>query len=153
MFALRRSMTLVFVLLIALMPGLAAWPSAPQPATALAALPRVAYIYQADTTAAGSFKTLLNLRGYDVDMVTLGTVANFNFSADQAIIIADDTSGPNGWDVQLAGILIGLNKYTIGLGDGGAAFCDVSQLSIGKSNSQPGTGPDATAVNPGDAVW
>ena len=66
MFALRRSMTLVFVLLIALMPGLVAWPPAPEQATVLAALPRVAYIYQADGTAAGSFKALLNLRGYDV---------------------------------------------------------------------------------------
>jgi uncharacterized repeat protein (TIGR01451 family) len=153
MFALRRSLILVFVLLIALMPGLAAWPSAPDQATALAANPRVAYVYQADTTAANSFKTLLNLRGYDVDLVTLGTVANFDFSADQAIIIADDTSGPNGWDVPLAGILIGLNKYTIGLGDGGAAFFDVSQLNIGKSNTQPGSDAKATAVNPGDAVW
>ena len=154
MFALRRSMTLVFVLLIALMPGLAAWPSAPAAGDCAGGHCRAwPYVYQADTTAAGSFKTLLNLRGYDVDLVTLGTVANFDFSADQAIIIADDTAGPNGWDVQLAGILIGLNKYTIGLGDGGAAFFDVSQLSIGKSNAQPGSDPDATAVNPGDAVW
>ncbi len=154
MFALRRSLILVFVLLIALMPGLAAWPSAPAPATALAAAPRVAYVYQADTTAANSFKTMLELRGFAVDLFALADITpTTDFSADQAIIIADDTSGPNGWDLPLAGILIGLNKYTIGLGDGGAAFFDVSQLSIGKSNTQPGTGPDATAVNPGDAVW
>src|SRR6266545_264172 len=155
MFALRRSMTLVFVVLIALMPGLAAWPHAPEPATVSAATPRVAYVYQADATAAGSFKTLLNLRGYDVDLVTMSALAagGVDFSADQAIIIADDTAGPNGWDVPLAGILIGLNKYMIGLGDGGAAFFDVFQLNIGKSNTRSGSGVDATAVNPGDAAW
>jgi len=80
-------------------------------------------------------------------------VANFDFSADQAIIIADDTAGPNGWDPSLAGILIGLNKYMIGLGDGGAAFFDVFQLNIGKSNTRSGSGAAATAVNPGDAAW
>src|SRR5262245_47639816 len=116
MFALRRSLTLVFVMALALMPSLG-WQRAPEPAAALAALPRVAYSYQADTPAAGSFKALLNLRGYDVDVVTLAAAANFDFRADQALIIADDTAGPNGWDPTLAGILIGLNKYMIGLGD------------------------------------
>ena len=77
MFALRRSMTLVFVLLIALMPGLAAWPSASVPATALAATARVAYIYKADTVSRDSFKTMLELRGSRSIWFTLAaTVAN-----------------------------------------------------------------------------
>jgi uncharacterized repeat protein (TIGR01451 family) len=154
MFALRRSLTLVFVVLLALMPGLAAWPPAPEPATVSAATTRVAYIYQGDAKAAGSFKTLLNLRGYEVDLVTpVSAAANFDFSADQAIIIADDSAGPNGWDAPLAGILIGLNKYMIGLGDGGAAFFDVFQLGIGKSNTRSGSDVGIIAVSPGDAAW
>src|SRR5215212_9743596 len=94
MFALRRSLILVFILLVALMPGLAAWPSAPAPATALAATPRVAYVYNTDTVSRDSFKTLLELRGFVVDLVPLagvGGAGEFDFSVDEAIIIGDDT--------------------------------------------------------------
>src|SRR6187549_2430148 len=88
MFALRRSLTLVFVLLIALMPGLAAWPSAPAPATVLAATPRVAYVYNTDTVSRDSFKTMLELRGFVVDLFALADITpTTDFSADQAIII------------------------------------------------------------------
>jgi uncharacterized repeat protein (TIGR01451 family) len=153
MFALRRSMSLVFIVLIALTPGFT-WPSMPEPSAALAAPTQVAYVYNADTAAAGSFKTLLEQRGFAVDLVPLTAInGGYDFGPDQAIIIADDTAGPNGWDVSLAGILIGLNKYMVGLGNGGASFFDVFQMAIGKSNGQSGSGGDATAVNPGDAVW
>src|SRR5262245_45171636 len=101
MFALRRSLTLVFVVLIALMPGLAAWPPAQPAAAAIAAPTRVAYVYDTDTASRDSFKTMLELRGFAVDLVPLsafGGPAPVDFAADQAILIGDDTgTDAAGW--------------------------------------------------------
>jgi uncharacterized repeat protein (TIGR01451 family) len=160
MLAARRSMMLVFVVLIALSPGLG-WSRIPAlpTAVALAAPTRVAYVYNTDTTSRDSFKTMLELRGFAVDLVPLiagGGAETFDFTADQAILIGDDTgTDAAGW----AGSAVAINnlatagKNIIGIGYGGSHLFNALQLSIGRGNALPGTDAGATAVNPGDAVW
>src|SRR4029079_19794230 len=136
MLATRRSMMLVFVVLIALSPGLG-WSRIPAlpTAVALAAPTRVAYVYNTDTTSRDSFKTMLELRGFAVDLVPLASVGGanpFNFSADQAILIGDDTgTDAGGWlgDPTALSQIATAGKNIIGIGYGGSHFFNALQLS------------------------
>src|SRR5215813_39298 len=83
----------LFVLIVA-----SAVAGAPQATPATAASPAqsspvtcVAYIYNTNIAARDSFTTLLTGRGIQVDTVSLATAATANFTADQAIIVGDDT--------------------------------------------------------------
>jgi uncharacterized repeat protein (TIGR01451 family) len=154
MFALRRSMTLVFVLLIALMPGLAAWPPAPEQATALAATPRVAYVYNTDTASRDSFKTLLELRGFVVDLVALADVATTDFSVDQAIIIGDDTGNLSTWGTPTdVAVISRSSKPVVGVGEGGYAFFGKQGLAIGWGNGAHGSENQITVVDPTQPIF
>ncbi|HEU5101743.1 MAG TPA: DUF11 domain-containing protein, partial [Roseiflexaceae bacterium] len=160
MFALRRSLPLVFVVLLALMPGLAAWPPTPAPAIVSAATTRVAYVYNNDTASRDSFKTLLELRGLTVDLVSLTQAETFDFAVDQAIIIGDDTGGlVPGAGYQWLGSptalrnISGPEKYTIGIGQGGSLFFQARGLFINWLQSWYDGATDAFALNPGAALW
>ncbi len=90
----RRSPTLTFVFLLALVTGVV-WASGRIAPTAQAQTkPRVVYVYGADTVSRDSFKTLLTLRGYDVTLVTPAdiTANDVDWDGVQALIIGDDTN-------------------------------------------------------------
>ncbi|MEO7911400.1 MAG: hypothetical protein ABIV47_17275, partial [Roseiflexaceae bacterium] len=155
MFALRRSLILVFVLGIALMPGLSAWPSTSPQATALAATNRVAYIYSTDTISRDSFKTMLELRGITVDLVALSSLANgFDFSADQAIIIGDDTGDSATWGASSEFAAVSRSgKPVVGVGEGGYAFFGKLGLAIGYSHGAHGPDDRMAVVDPSQPIY
>jgi uncharacterized repeat protein (TIGR01451 family) len=163
--ALRRSTRLAACFLVVLTLSLG-WPAAPPAESrsplapagdpAPAAAPRVAYVYNADAASRDSFKALLELRGFQVDVVSLLDAQQFDFSVVGAILIGDDTGDDaHGWlggTTALSNIATA-GKYTIGLGLGGAHFFDLLQLGIGHSNTQVASDVGATAVNPGAPFW
>ena len=159
--ALRRSTRLAACFLVVLALSLG-WPAAP-PAQSRAPMeqpvpaagPRVAYVYNADTASRDSFRALLELRGFQVDTVSLLGAQQFDFRAVQAILIGDDTGDDaHGWlgGTTALSNIASASKYTIGVGLGGAHFFDLLQLEIGRGNTQLGSDSGAAAVNPGDAA-
>ncbi len=148
MFALRRSLPLVFLLLLALIPGLS-WPPLQQPATALAAPARVAYIYSTDTVSRDSFKAMLELRGFAVDLVAMTSVTATNFSADQAIIIGNDTGDTSVWGTSSEFAVVERSgKPIIGVGEGGYAYFGKLGLAIGYANGAHGSENQIAVVDP-----
>jgi hypothetical protein len=142
-------LTLVVLLLAAALAGAAP----PQPARA-GPNNRVAYVYNTDTGARDSFNTLLISRGLQVDLVPLASAATFNFSADDAIIIGDDTGNLDTWGTPEAVNNINrANKLIVGVGEGGYAYFGKLSLQIGWGNGAHGGGTSIYTIYPSHPVF
>jgi uncharacterized repeat protein (TIGR01451 family) len=153
---LARMMTLFLVLLVPLAASPAPPPVQAQPAPDI----KVAYVYNNDTAARDSFKNELELRGFAVTPITLteaGADIDPNFSQYAIIIIGHDTSGfpTAGWlgNGLARDRIVRADKYTIGIGFGGALYFDTLKLDIGFSSGVTGLSAGVQAVNPGDSLW
>ena len=89
---------------------------------------KIAYVFRLDDVTANDFKTLLESRGFTVQLVPLPTVLATNFAVFDAIMIADDTGDLNEWPQGTPGVsaeanhIDSFNKPMIGLGEGGYAY-------------------------------
>src|SRR5262245_35643222 len=161
----RRSSILTVVFLFALVAS-AVWAGGRgAPSAQAQAKPRVVYVYDADIASRDSFKTLLELRGFDVTTVTTTTLTLnlVDWTGVQALIIGDDTSNPanpNDWGGRPNPVPD--NIYVIGIGLGGASFFEEDQDPnadivgvpvIGYGNSWIDSGKRVLAVDPGAAAW
>jgi uncharacterized repeat protein (TIGR01451 family) len=163
MYPRRRPLTLTVVLLLALIAGAAALGGRGAPAAQAQVRPKLVYVYDNDTASRDSFKTMLELRGYDVTTVTTTTVTlgQVNWTDVQAVLIGDDTSNPaNSYDWGGRTLPVPDNLYIIGIGLGGTSFFEEDQDPtpnaipvIGYGNSWSSTGKAAYAVDPGAAAW
>jgi len=124
--------------------------------------PKVVYVYNNDTASRDSFKAELELRGFAVTLLTLveagADVPILDFSQYDIIIIAHDTGGLAAGATWLGNGLasdriIRAQRYTVGVGFGGAQFFDLLSLKIGFNSGVTGLSRGVQAVNPGDAAW
>src|SRR5262245_26784049 len=88
MYPRRRPLTLTLVLLLALVASAAALGGRDAPAAQAQVRPRIVYVYDHDAASRDSFKTMLELRGYDVTTVTTATVTlgQVNWANVQAVL-------------------------------------------------------------------
>lgn len=117
---------------------------------------RVAYIYNTDTAERDSFASLLTARGYWVDLVSLNEAATFDFSADQLIIIGDDTGNYHGeWlgDLTTLDRIMLTRKAILGIGEGGSVFFGGFNMFIKWENTGYDEGTTMYAVNPNSLIW
>lgn len=136
-------------------PALAA-PGAAAPAQppALAAVSRVAYIYNTDTASRDSFNTMLTSYGLTVDLVSLAGAETASFTADQVIIIGDDTGSLSTWGTLAAVTNISnAGKPIVGVGKGGYAFFGKLSLAVGWGNGAHGSQSQAYAVAPTQSIY
>lgn len=133
-------------------------PLSAKPARAETEAGRVAYVYNNDIPNRDNFRNLLVSRGFTVDLVTLAAAETFDFSADQAIIIADDTGNslsPFNWLGSAAAVanIRRAEKYVISVGYGAQYFDQHAGLNIGWGPSWVSSAGSAYAVNPGALAW
>ena len=131
---------IVVFLFVFVVSGSSAWAAA-----------RVAYIYNTDTASRDDFDSFLTSRNFVVDIVPLSGADTFDFSADQAIIIGDDT----GYWGTLAAVtnVNGAGKPIMGIGEGGSHFFDQLSLDIGWLHAASSTRDDADVVDSANPVW
>lgn len=104
---------------------------------------RIAYVFRGDTVTANDVKSLLDSKGYTVDLIPLGSVLSTSFSVYDLIMIAEDSGDLNTWGTpastaaQVAQITAP-NKPILGLGEGGYAFFGKLSLFIGWPNGWHG---------------
>ena len=152
-----QTRALVPVLLAALVATTAVPRAAAATSPAQSGTPRVAYIHNGDLSSMSSFKLLLESRGFAVDVVALGAVPNANFSADNLIIIGNDTGGsaPFTWLGTTAArdAIIRSEKSIITIGYGAQYFDARGGLLIGWGPSWISNGNSGLVMNPAAGVW
>jgi hypothetical protein len=114
----------------------------------------VAYVYQADTSAAKSFVDLLSRHGMTVKVIQLDEVVKIDFRQFALTIIADDTGKQDVWgnaDGQVSHIA--KNSKVLGIGEGGSAFFVRWGLAIGNSKGVTSSALDIYAVDPNLAIY
>jgi uncharacterized repeat protein (TIGR01451 family) len=165
MYPRRRPLTLTVILLLALVAGAATLGGRSAPAAQAQTRPKLVYVYDNDLASRDSFKTMLELRGYDVTTVTTTTVTlgQVDWTNVQAVLIGDDTGNPaNLYDWGGRTLPVPDNLYIIGIGQGGASFFEEDQDPnadiagvpvIGNGNSWLASGKSAYVVDPGAAAW
>lgn len=126
---------------------------------------RVTYIYETDTVARDSFKTLLELNGYTFASVALADVATYDFSTTNLIMVADDTATysfdnatlTGTWDWGSSEQVAAVNnsaKPVLGIGEGGGAYFDEIDLAIGLLDSwYDDTGAALKPVDTTASIW
>ena len=98
---------------------------------------KIAYVFRRDTFTANQFKTLLQGKGFTVDLIQLPAVLGTDFNPYDLIIIADDTGDLNQWPHGTTGAspeashIDGFNKPVVGLGEGGYAYFGMLGAEIG----------------------
>jgi uncharacterized repeat protein (TIGR01451 family) len=119
----------------------------------------LAYIYRNDTVAAVNFKTMLEARGFTVNLITLTAAATADLSTYDALLIADDTGVLDEWPVGTSGssplvdTISGFHRPTIGIGEGGYAWFGKSGKSIGWPNGWHGSLAQIEAISPTSPYW
>ncbi|NJM39926.1 MAG: hypothetical protein HC853_03675 [Anaerolineae bacterium] len=120
---------------------------------------RIAYVFNGEAGAATSYKSLLEGRGYTVDLIALSALTRTALSDYQLFIMADDSGRYPGdaewftWGTSQANTaaqmapIIAANKPVIGLGEGGSVYLEKRGLSIGWLSSWYATG-DVDTVRP-----
>jgi len=104
---------------------------------------KLAYVFNGEASAATSYKSLLEDRGYTVDLIGLNALTSTVLSGYDLFLLADDSGrypGDSEWftwgtsqattAAQMAPI-IAANKPIIGLGEGGSIYLEKRGLSIG----------------------
>ncbi|MBN1828240.1 MAG: hypothetical protein JW884_03720 [Deltaproteobacteria bacterium] len=146
MFLKTFSRVLIAVfLLVVVASGSSAWAAA-----------RAAYVYDADTASRDDFNSFLTSRNFVVDLVPLSGADTFDFSADEAIIIGNDTS----WESSSAAVsnVNGAGKPIMAIGYGGYHFLGAVSLDIGYPHGEhpePGEAGDGEVdvVDSADPLW
>ncbi|MEZ4617123.1 MAG: hypothetical protein R2867_16670 [Caldilineaceae bacterium] len=116
---------------------------------------RIAYVFRQDTATAADFKSLLEGRGFTVQLVRCPAVPTTNFNPFDAVIIADDTGSLSNWCAAAAGAahIDSANKPTIGLGEGGYAYFGQLGKPMGWPNGWHGPMDRVTPTNVAAAYW
>jgi uncharacterized repeat protein (TIGR01451 family) len=158
MFISRRFPFLGFFFIVALVMS-AGWAGSFSPTAQAQTKPRVVYVYQDDTASAASFKTLLELRGYEVLVVKPEDITNskVDWKGVQALIVGHDTddhANPGNWAGRTSAVPESM--YVIGIGVGGTAYFESATDSVAMIDywsTVAGNGNVALASNPGAAYW
>ncbi|MCB0081177.1 MAG: DUF11 domain-containing protein, partial [Caldilineaceae bacterium] len=116
---------------------------------------KIAYVFRQDTATANDFKTLLEGRGFTVQLVRCPAVPGTNFTQFNAVIIADDTGSLNSWCAAAAGAthIDSAHKPTIGLGEGGYAYFGQLGMPMGWPNGWHGPMDRVTPTNVAVSYW
>ena len=120
---------------------------------------KIAYVYRVDAPMAVDFKTMLEARGYTVQLVPLPTVLATNFAPFDLVIIADDTGSLNDWPSGVGGVspaadwIRAAGRPVLGLGEGGYAYFGKHGVNIGWPNGWHGPLDRVTPVNVGISYW
>src|SRR4051812_22485057 len=93
---------------------------------------KIAFIYNADSTIASSYDSLLTMYGFDVTLINQPDVPTFNFKPYQLLIAGPNSS--NTWtkwyNQENADTVIKANKRILALGQYGAGLFKVMNLWI-----------------------
>ena len=119
--------------------------------------PQIACIYDTDSTAPDSFKTLLDANGYSTTMIAKSDILTTNFSSYALIIIADETT-PSNWNPSLATAVDNSGKPIIAVGGTGSYFYNYipNYSTVVPGLSSCGTyynKTDVTPVNAANPIW
>jgi len=123
--------------------------------TAGAGVP-VAYVTSSDGTTANSFKSILEQRGFLLDLIPMGNVPIINFSNYEAILIGHETGNTTNWGDAAgnnANHIAAAGKPILGLGEGGYAFFGKLNLVVGYPNGAHGNGTDIYIVETSNPIW
>lgn len=120
---------------------------------------KIAYVYRIDSTTASLFKTMLEGRGFSVELILLSDARSADFSPFDLIIIADDTGDLQQWppgtpgSSPVADHIRNSGKPILGLGEGGYAFFGKHGLGIGWPNGWHGPHDRVSPQNTSLAYW
>ncbi len=133
--------------------------SATERTSVIAAGGKIAYVYRGDTSAAANWKSMLEGRGFTVQLIPLATLLATPLAPFDLIMVADDTGSLNGWPGATAGVSAEANyiraagKPVMGLGEGGYAYFGKHGSPIGWPNGWHGPLDTVHGVNPGMNYW
>jgi hypothetical protein len=117
-------------------------------------LPRIAYIYNSDSEAAGSFQSLLVGYGCSTALVELTQAPATALEGYDLIIVGNDTDDAADWnDPQFAAAIEGAGKPIVGMGESGYDFFGMLGLSIGRPNGMHGQSNSTTVIDPNHPLF
>lgn len=101
---------------------------------------KIAYVFRSNTATAGNFKSLLEGKGFTVQLIRCPAVMPTDFKPFDLILIADDTGSLSNWCAGNAGAahIDAAGKPVIGLGEGGYAYFGRLGMGIGWPNGWHG---------------
>ena len=120
---------------------------------------KIAYVVRIDEPTAVAFKTMLEGRGYTVQLVSIPVVMATDFTQFDLIIIADDTGSLNEWPRSVGGAspeadhIRSAVKPVLGLGEGGYAYFGKLGANIGWPNGWHGPLDRVIPTNTAIGYW
>mgnify|MGYP000020468873 CR=1 FL=1 len=120
-------------------------------AKAEASLTRLAYIYRSDLTAANDFKSFLEAKGYEVDLISI-TEAEIDYIEYSVIIIGSDTGE---WDMlpDVISAICESGRPVLGIYRGGYYFFGKLGLDIGYPHGWWSSADGGQVVNPDHKIF
>ena len=124
--------------------------------TAASAYP-IAYVYSSDGASANSYETLLEAKGFKVDLIAMGNILSTNFSPYKVVLIGHETGNGTTWGDdagQQANKIVSGGAAILGIGEGGYAYLGKLNLLIGYPNGAHGSAKKSVyAADLSSPIW